>query len=345
MLPTPPSHLSLASLTVLSAWKRSDLVALIFTFLVLTFAIDHYLNKSRYLIHVRGVKRAKDHAAVLDEKAFLHEKEALKVESGQKRSDDEGSDLRPKLEHSSASAYAVLPGRSRILRKAIWIVVVLFLFAVSDCTKKEEFACETGMKTLGKSDTETEAEKEANKSPPNNLWGKFVQHPRTHAVLVSAMLLVGSMVMLVVFTFQVIFWPALLVLLILQQCAFTEHLNPSATVPWQSIALKSTLYLAVWTVIGVTLLLKPNRFQGVPWKCFKWTHAIHWWLFWAVNDSYSVGNFVAKRFDLHYIDITSGVMFVLHPLLVAYLYSGLVCDVVVALRLCKYFWNNDVMKL
>ncbi|MCJ1403439.1 hypothetical protein MMC11_006662 [Xylographa trunciseda] len=311
--------------------QTSDLFALIFIILVSTFAIDHYLFKSRYLVHIRGVRRAKDYAAVLDEKASLHEKEGLNVESGQKISNDEDTNPKSKSEHDSN--FAALPVYSRFLRRTIWIVAILFFCAVSDCRKKEESASDTEKKTLEK------------KSPPTSRWGKFIQGRWPHAISRPAIILVAALIVLGVFAFHLLFWPALLALLILQQCVAYQNLNGSTTVPWQSLALNSTLYLAIWTIIAVTLLLKPNRFSGVLWKCIKWTHAVNWWLFWIVMESYSVGSLVAGRFGVHYNDIALAVMFIAQQLLVAYLYSGVVCDVVVALRLVKYFWDNDVMKL
>jgi hypothetical protein len=167
----------------------------------------------------------------------------------------------------------------------------------------------------------------------------------TRNIEISILLLV-LLAMLLVFAFYLLFWPSILILFIMLQCGFYEDLNQGAKVPWQSIALKSTLHLAIWTIIGVTLLLKPNRLQGVLWKCFKWTHAVNWWLFWGIVESYSFGAIVARRIGFHYTGISMEVvLLIMRPSLVAYLYSGAVCDGVVAVRLSKFFWNNDITKL
>ncbi|MCJ1395588.1 hypothetical protein MMC18_008474 [Xylographa bjoerkii] len=322
--------------------QTSDLAAMIFTILVLTFAIDHYLYNSRYLIHIGCGKRVKGHAAALDEKASLHEKEALNVESGQKRSNDKNSDLKPESEHDSdPPASSTLP---RWVRRAIWISVIL-VFLANGCGGKEKaFASETEKETLERSSVKAGVEGETDTSPPTRRWGKLVQHPWSQAISSSVILFVAFLAMLGVFTYHLLFWPAMLAVLILLQCDYYQYSNDSAIVPWQSIALKSTLHLAIWMIIGMTLLLKPNRFQGVLRTCFKWTQVVNWWLFWAVMEPHSVGVFVAKRFGFYYPEIMMEVMFIVRPSLVAYLYSGTVCDAVVAVRLCKYFWNDDVMK-
>ncbi|MCJ1420673.1 hypothetical protein MMC32_007032 [Xylographa parallela] len=316
--------------------QTSDLAALIFTLVVLTFAIDHYLFNSRYLVHIHGANRAKSSAVALDVKAALHEKEALKVESGQKSSDDGESDPTPRSKHDSdrpaSTAFA------RWVRRSMWISVILFLVVLG--VEQKKVASETNKETLESSSTKAEAEGQADRSLPTSRWDKVVQHPWSKAIMHSAILLVGTLVMLVVFMFHLLFWPMMLAYLILQQCAMYEHFNDNAVTSWQSIALMSTLQLAIWTAIGAALLVKPNRIQGVLWKCFKWTHAVNWWLFWGITESYSVGCFVARYYGFQYSTLTMEVIFILQPTLVAYLYSGVVCDVAVAVRLCKLFWNN-----
>lgn len=326
--------------------RTSDVAAVVFTILVLTFAIDHYLFKSRYLMHIGGAKREKDHTAALDEKASLYEKEALIIESGQKCSNDEDSDLDPKSEHDSESL--VPTARSRRVHRAIQILAILFLIAMSDGTKKKKkhISSKTRKETLENSSIKADPQGEMDRSPPTSRWGRFDQHPWIQTMLDFAILFLGSLFMLVVFTFHLIFWPLLLLLFIALQCAFYEDVNHSAIVPWQSIALKSTLCLAIWTIIGATLLLKPNRLHVVLWKCFKWTHAVNWWLFWVGLYSYDLCGFVARLSGFHDTNITKEViMFFLRPSLVAYLYSGVVRDAVVAVRLGNFFWNGDITKL
>ena len=323
--------------------KTSDIVAVIFTILILTFAIDKYLFNSRYLVHIGGVKREKDDAAILDEKASLHEKEALNVESGLKCSDDGDSDLEPSSQHDSGSAASTAsPGR---LSRAIQILAILFLAAIFNSKEMKETPSKTHKETAESSSGNTETEGEANEPRTTSRWGRFVQHPVLQKMSGYATLLLLFLSMLAVFTFHLLFWPLFLGLFIILRCALYEDTNGGATVPCQSIALKSTLYLAIWTIIGVNLLLQPNRLQGTLWKCVKWTHAVNWWLFWFIFEGHYLWGFVAKRIGFSYSPIvTEMVFFIIQPLLVAYLYSGVVRDAVVAVRLCKFFWNYDLTK-
>ena len=83
-------------------------------------------------------------------------------------------------------------------------------------------------------------------------------------------------------------------------------------------------------IIGVAFLLKPSRLQGVLWKRFEWTHAVNWWLFWVTLESWCFENFVARPLGYHFTEITMQVMLSIMLLSqVAYLYSGIVYDVVV----------------
>ncbi|CAF9910470.1 MAG: hypothetical protein ALECFALPRED_006605 [Alectoria fallacina] len=324
--------------------QTSDVAAVVFTILVLTFAIDHYLFKSRYLVHIGGAKREKDHAAALDKKACLYEKEALVLESGQKRSNDEDSDLDPKSEHDSESLAST--ARPRRVYKSIQVLAILFLLAMCDGKMMKEISSKTRKETQEDSSVKADPKRGVDRPPPTGWWGRFVQPPWLRTILNFTIFSLDSMVMLVVFAFHLIFWPLLLSLFIALQCVFYEEINHSATVPWQSIALKSTLYLAIWTITGVSLLLKPNRLQIVLWKCFKWTHAVNWWLFWVGLYSYDLYGFVARQSGFHDTRITKEViMFLLRPSLIAYLYSGVVRDAVVAVRLGNFFWNNDIAKV
>ena len=324
--------------------KTSDIVAVIFTILVLTFTIDKYLFNSRYLVHIGGVKREKDDAAVLDEKASLHEKEALIVESGLKCSDHEDSNLEPSSQHDPGSpASTASPGR---FSRAIQILTILFLAALCNSLDMKATPSKSHKEIPESSSVKTEAEGEANESHTSR-WGRFVQHPVSQKLLGYATLFLLLLSMLAFFAFHLLFWPSFLGLFIALQGVFYEDLNSGATVPWQSIALKSTLYLAIWTIIGVNLLLKPNRLQGTLWKCVRWTHAVNWWLFWVVFEGHSLWGFVARRIGFSYsqiVFVTELVYFIIQPLLVAYLYSGVVRDAVVAVRLCKLFWNYDLTK-
>ncbi|CAF9925363.1 hypothetical protein IMSHALPRED_006453 [Imshaugia aleurites] len=321
--------------------RTSDIVALIFTILALTFAIDHYLFKSRYLVHIGGATRAKDHAAVLDEKASLYEKEARNVEAGRKCSSDEDSDLKRKSAQNSESSASTT--RSRLGHRIINSLFILFLFLISGGKTGKALASTNHEEALESSSAKAEAEGEVDKSTPTSRWGTFVQHPWVQWVVKSAILCLGLLALLAVLAFHLLFWPLLFTVFILLQCLFHEQLNDGVTVPWKSIALRSTSQLAIWTIIGVTLLLKPNRFQGMLWKCQKWTHAVSWWLFWVPFESYYLSSSIAKRVGFPYsVTVLEAFTFIMRPSLVVYLYSGVLGDVVVAVRLCKYFWKHDV---
>lgn len=88
-----------------SSWnlpiRTSDIVVVLFIILFLTFAIDRYLFESRYLVHVDNATKKKDQATVQNEKAYLHEKKALNIESGQKDSSDKDRSLKQRSEDDS----------------------------------------------------------------------------------------------------------------------------------------------------------------------------------------------------------------------------------------------------
>lgn len=324
--------------------KTSDVAIALFAILVLTFAIDKHLFKSRYLVHIGGVKREKDDAAVLDEKASLHEKEALNVESGLKCSKDEDSNLEPNSQHDPASpASTARPGR---LSRALQIMAILLLATLFDSKDMKETTSKTTKETLASSSLQSEAEAGVNKSRPTSRWRRFVQHPVSQKILGFATVSSILLFMTVIFAYHLIFWPLFLALFIGLQCAFYDEVNRGATVPWQSIALTSTLCLAIWTLIGANLLLKPNRLQSTLWKYVKWTHAVNWWLFWVIYYTHYVLGFVARRtgFDYDSRGMLELGMFFLRPTLVAYIYSGFLRDAVITVRLCKFFWNYDFTK-
>ena len=321
--------------------RTSDLAIVTFTILVLTFAIDHYIFKSRYLVHIGGATRDQDHAATLDEKASLHEKEALIVESGRNCRKPEDSGLGPESKHDSNTSQSPLPRwMPRVFCNTL---IILLLLASFGGRNNKEFPSQPHKGILERSSPKAEAVGELDKTPPTSWWGKFVQDPWSQKILASGILVLGFLGMLVVLAFHLLFWPLLLVSFILLQYLFHLEINHGAPVSWQAIALKSTFQLATWTIIGVTLLLKSNRLQGVLWKCFKWTHAVNWWLFWVVFESFNTLDVVARRIGSQpTLTTMEVVMFIVRPSLVAYLYSGVVLDTVVAVRLCKHFWKTNV---
>ena len=320
--------------------RTSDIIVVISTILFLTFAIDRYLFKSRYLVHIGGATKEKDHAAVHDEKAYLYEKEALRLESGQKCSSDGNSSLVPKSEDDSN--FPTSTALSRWTHRATYILLLLYLVAISDFKKQKEKAQKT---TPESSSEKTDAEGEADQPPRTSWWSKMVLPPRIQGLFMAAVVPLLVLYMLAAILFHILFWPWLLTLLILLQFALHQEINPGVTTPWKSIAIESTLQLAIWTIIVVGLLLKPNRIQSMLWKSIKWTHAVNWWLFWVVFESYFCWTPMARWFGIHYSqNTTKVVVFVLRPALVAYLYSGFVRDVLIAVRLGKYFWNKAITK-
>ena len=96
----------------------------------MTFAIDHYLFESRYLVHVGGATKKKDQAAVQDEKAYLHEKEALNIESGQKGSSDGDRSLKPKSE--DVPNVPMSTARPRWTLRGFYILLLLFVINTAD---------------------------------------------------------------------------------------------------------------------------------------------------------------------------------------------------------------------
>ena len=320
--------------------RTSDLVLVIFTILFLTFAIDRYLFKSRYLVHIGGVTQEKNRVDVHNEKPYLHEKVILDLESGQKGSSDGDSSLESKSE--GGSKLPTSTALSRWVHRAIRILLFLFLVAISEGKNGNR----KHHKTLSASSNEkTDVEGETDQPPQTSWWGKMVLPPRVQGLFMAAVIPLILLFMLAIVLFHLLFWPLLLTLFILLQCALHGEIHPGITVPWESIAIKSTLHLAIWAIIAVGLLLKPNRIQGMLWQVIKWTHAVNWWLFWVVFETYFCGTPVARLFGIHSSqNMMKVVLFVLRPSLVAYLYSGVIRDVLIAVRLGRNIWNNDIMK-
>jgi hypothetical protein len=319
--------------------STSDLAAVVFAILLLTFAIDHYLYKNRYLVHVGGARRAKTTAAVPDDKAALHEKEARDLESGQKCSNDEGSDVKPISKREPDSQASNLFWR--LVDRVAFISLVLIYYAFiydgeKPASEKKKETPESTSESTSKS-TSAKAETESEVENPPAPWKR--------RVLNGTILLLLLLFTLLFFAFHIAFWPVLLMLFILGQGGFFEYLNQDAMIPWQSIAFETTAYLTIWTLIGATLMMKPNRFQGILWIGFKWTHAVSWWVFWGFMESYYIGGRVAGWFGFDTEVSPILFVFVVQRLLVPYLYSGIVCNVVIGVRLVRHFWNLDLPKV
>ena len=301
--------------------------------------------KKRYLIHIGGAVRDDKDTSTSDKNAFLHEKEALKVESGQKCSDSEDKD----------SDSPVPKIRSRWVHRTIQTLLILLFIAVSDITtvtditEKKKSVSEV-LKDLPKeSNTKTEVEDEADLAFKVSRLGRLFQHPWSQRILLSVTFVYSILLMLAIFAFHLLYWPAHLTLLIRWQCALYEELNKGATVPWRFIAFKSIADLAIWTIVGVTVLMKSNRLRGALCKCFRWSHAVTCWLFLtAIIMGSSLVDQVEHQYNFNEVDKAQLILkpswFITRPSLVAYIYSGVVCNAVGAVRLAKYFWNNDVTK-
>ena len=318
--------------------QTADIAAVAIIITVLTFGIDHYLLKSRNLVRIGGTLKVKNHTVALDEEASIDEKTPLAVEPKQKPSNDEDSEVEIDSEHSSDSPKPKT--RLGYGSDFIWIVTILFFFAMSGGKKKDSLSG-SYKETVESSTKKAEVEGEADKYSRTSLWGKVAQHPWSRATSSWTTVFLLSSTMLFVFTYELLFWPWLFALLVISQLAYYSELNPSATVQWQSTAVVSTLYLSIWTIVGMTLLLKPNRFQYTLWKSFKWTRAVNFWLFWIPFETYFIGSFIAKRFGFQHTGTMLEVFFFLRPSLLAYVSSGVVLDAVVALRINQYFWHRS----
>lgn len=321
--------------------RTQDTTGILFIILALTFALDHYLFNSRYLISIGGARSGTDGAGIVDRKGSLAEKGALDGKTTPNRSNDSDSVLKPETENESDSPAAT--GRSRWLDRFLWTLFMLFCYALFGGQKKKAGESRSKEEAVQSASPGTDAEGEVTPIAPSSRWGKIVQHPVSQRIGSSVTPFLLVLLMLLVFGFHLLFWPWVSALVILQEAVAYEHVHPSVEdFPWQSIVLKPTLHLVIWAVIVTTLLLKPNRKQGLLWKCLKWTYAVTSWLFWMTLYSHYLGAFVARRAGYSGISMVD-VFSIMRPSLIAYLYSGIVCDVVILMRLIKCFWKNDSM--
>ena len=323
----------------ISTWT-SDIVILIFTILVFTFAIDHYLFNSRYLVHIRGATRIKDRNLSLEEKAALHEKEALNVESGN-LSNNENYDRESKAKHNSdpSSSTTSQTWRERAVSTLLTLFALSFgLYGSENPQKSSEHKDElpSTPSTQG-----GEKEEDVNKPLHAGRWSRFFTHPVTEKIFSYVLLILASLFMLAGFAFHIVFWPFFIFLFTSLERGLSEdtHLNVSAL----SIKLKFISYLAIWTIIGVTLSLKPSRFQGPLWKCLKWTHIINGWLFFGILYSHIAVTHLPERVGYN-IEIIKLVLFTMRPPLIAYIFAGVVCNATVLVRVYKYCWYDDNTK-
>ena len=312
--------------------QTSDVAFFAIIVILATFAIDRYFFRSRYLTHVCQVKKEKDRATVLDEKASLHEKEAFNVEAG-RHSPELGSEPKPDTQMPTK--------RQRWAARAFCTLAVLFLIAIGISDGKKDEKSKNKPKASEDSATDTQTKEKVDTPIPSSLspWDRYMYGP-----VISIFVLLS---IFVVFAFHLLFWPLLLACFITYEILILENLHPddaeNSTFLWKAIALRRIAYFTVWTIVGVTLVLKPTRFQRKIWMAFRWTHAVTWWLFWGIIESHALGGLMARWMCLSIRCLPEqSFVFIMRPFLVAYLCSGAVCNAASALCMIKYLWDNDI---
>ena len=224
---------------------------------------------------------------------------------------------------------------------------VLLLATILSEVGKKQLASLADEDTLERSsgDAEAKVEEVDKLSSPPGQWRRVITHPYFQRAWHSATTVLTLLVLLFVFLRHILFWPLFLACFILTQITiYWDFAGPEKNLPWQPIAFTSILHIALWTIISVSLLLTPNRFQRVLWMGFKWTCAVSWWLCCVAIWSYTIGRFVGRWTGL----IKPGfpiTAFLLNgrPSLVVYLHSGIVCAAVFAVMVVKYLWEKKAM--
>ena len=323
--------------------QTSDIAAAIFVILLSSFVIDRYLFKSRYLIHIGGTKKKaekeKDVEASLEEKASLIEEEVHDIETEKHVPLDEKSVPNATPEPSSGPRPSTT--QRKISWKALAMILILYLLGLEEEFGKKGAASQP--KEEKPENPSIEAKEKADKTSPTSRWGKIIQHPWTRKVEDKALLFFIALFTFVTAAYHVLFWPWFLMYFIVTECAIYGRLYNTTTVPWRSITLNMTLYTTLWTIAGATILLKPNRFRGVLWNSFAWTYAIVWWLFWIIMESHLFGEILVRWAGTSVAGFTErSFMFIMRPFLFVYLYSGVVCNVVVAVRAIKHLWEEEI---
>ena len=168
-------------------------------------------------MHVGGATKKKDQAAVQDEKAYLHEKEALNIESGQKGSSDGDRSLKIKSEDDSNVPTSI--ARPRWTLRRFYILLLLFVIAFSVGQKTKEEITKAAPES---SSEKTDAEGQLDQPPQTSWWGKLVLPPRVQGLLTAAIV---RLAMLAVVVFHLLRWLLLLTLFIMLQCFFHEEIN------------------------------------------------------------------------------------------------------------------------
>ena len=146
--------------------KTSDIVFFTIVTVPATFAIDRYCFRSRYLAHVGRFKKEKDQAAVLNEKASQHEKEAYNVEAARQSSESEPA---PKSDTQAPTK------RQRWALRALFTVAILFLMTIDTSSGKVEEQPKSKQETPEHTATDTQTKEEVDSPPPpSSCWRKIV---------------------------------------------------------------------------------------------------------------------------------------------------------------------------
>ena len=322
--------------------QTSDVVAALFFVVIFTFVIDHHFFKNRYLRHVGALKdvdgatRARRVLAALEKGKAHDDKSRLVFRSEEKTSLGEAGNLEAQTDSGSSPTGSF---RQRV-NKVICTLAILLLALMSRSTG--EGVSSPTEEAPRASQGPLEAEGGTNDCARNSrsdqaVYGSFSGRMRRYGVLLFVSL--GGLYFL---AYCVFFWPLILAFHITLEYAIHRVLHDGEPVHKLHIALKLILNLATGMTVGIFLLTKQSRFQELLWKCFRWIYAIDWWLLWGLWESSYVWAFIAKRIGSSTEGIMPMVFFVTRPLLIAYLYLGVVLDATVAMQVAWYLWKNSL---
>ena len=326
--------------------QTSDVVAALFFVVVVTFVIDHYFFESRYLRHVGGLRHNDGATRTRRDSAALEKGKAEDYKSSLVSGVEEktGSGKAGILEAHAESGFS--PSGSGSYRQRVYKVLLTLAILLLALIPNARSTGEAGFSPIEEapraSHGRSEAEGGSNESARDSRSDTAVHGSFSGSIKRYGALLLASLCCLYLLIINLIFWPVFLLLHIAQECAIHEHLYPGEPVRMLHIALKSILKLAIWMTIGILLLTKPSRFQRLLWKCIRWIYAIDWWLYWGLLESYIVWAFIAKRIGSSTTGILPTVLFVTRPLLITYLYFGVVLNASVAVQVTRYLWEKPL---
>lgn len=330
--------------------RTFDLVAIVSAIILLAFAVDHYYFNSRYLVHIGG---ATPPTWATVGASTTQKKNVRDLES----SHEHKYELENKPKPQSVSAEDSQPRTpSPQPRPRCWnqATFVLFTFLVPPDiasivieTKASNNEGETPKSSPEPSDssmsTEKPLEKQAEPSSCNRL-GLLIRHPWMRKIARFTRTLGLWLLLAFICLCRVLFWPFMLFFSIAFPVINYNILYPDEPMQWRDIArlsLISFLRLTFWTSAMVTLLLRTSQLQGKLWKSFRWTHATTWWLLWGSMELSRCLPYVFQVLGLPRIALGRVYDVALMPLLItAYLYSGLVCNVTVAVVMAKKLWKS-----